>query len=42
MKVYEAITWAGDTKRFSAYTYSDAYEKAYDWAGSELKEFYES
>ena len=36
MTAYKAITKSGRTKIFTAMTYSDAYQQACDWAGSEL------
>ena len=32
MKTYLATTCQGDTKHISAYTQSDAYQQASDWA----------
>ena len=40
MKTYLAVTNIGYTKMFSAYTQSDAYQQATDWAGDDgLKSF---
>jgi len=35
MKTYVAISNNGRTKHISAYTYSDAYQQATDWAGDD-------
>lgn len=36
MTTYIAVTKSGRTEIFSAYTYSDAYQQATDWAGDDL------
>lgn len=33
MATYLAVTNNGSNKHFSAYTYSDAFQQATDWAG---------
>lgn len=35
MTTYRAITNNGRNKNFAAYTYSDAYQQAADWAGDD-------
>ena len=35
MKTYQAVSRNGGTKFISAYTYSDAYQQATDWAEQE-------
>ena len=39
MKTWLAVDWNGNTKHFSAYTESDAYEQATSWANGNLKSF---
>ena len=40
METYTAVSNDGRTKHISAYTYSDAYQQATDWAGDDgLREF---
>lgn len=42
MTTYKATTYNGRIKLFVAYTRSDAYQQAYDWAGDDgLMDFYE-
>lgn len=36
MTTYLAVANDGSNKHFSAYTYSDAYQQATDWAGDVL------
>jgi len=38
MTTYLARTKSGKNKHFSAYTYSDAYQQATDWAGDDMLE----
>lgn len=35
MTTYTAVSNDGRTQMFSAYTYSDAYQQAADWAGDD-------
>ena len=37
MTTYLAVSWDGSNKLFSAYTYSDAYQQATDWADGNLQ-----
>ena len=40
MTTYLAVTMDGRTRQFSAFTYSEAYQQANDWAGSgQLRSF---
>jgi len=42
MTTYRATDWEGNTKFFSAWTYSDAYEQAATWANGNLWSFEEA
>lgn len=36
LSTWRAVTKSGKVELFSAYTYSDAYQQATSWAGSDL------
>lgn len=42
MKTYKAVSWDGDTLFISAWTYTEAQEKAFDAFDGNLKELEEA